>query len=1114
MNNFKFSYLLLISLIFFTWSCKSDSSGSQKKSGSNSKGALFSHLNGTGIDFKNPLIPTPHFSAFDYQYFQNGGGVAIADFDQDGLEDVFFTANQKSDRLYHNLGDLKFKDITSSAGTDGFSHGTRNSWSTGVTITDINQDGYPDIYICKSGPFKMGVQTQNLLYVNNKNLTFTEKSKEYGLNDPRHSTQAVFFDADGDGDLDAYILNHSINYGNGGKAFVINQDPVATRPHSGSFYENKNNRFEDKTIDAGLCNFSYGLGVVASDINNDGLTDLYVANDFSRPDNLFINHSRNNKILFVDQVKEATGHTSYFSMGCDAADINNDGELDISVVDMAPANNFRSKTLMPSMSTKDFFMLTRDFEYVHQYMFNSLQLNHGSNRFSEVAKLAGVAKTDWSWATLIADYDNDGLKDIFVSNGYKFNKLENDFSIAFKQMMASYPKGQIPQEVKQEWIQKPPSYKLKNYFFKNINGQKFKNTSDKWGIDHTTFSNGAAYSDLDNDGDLDLVINNIDDFADVYENKSQNNYLQVALTVNKKNNLTASLNSKVDIFYDGKKQRQELTLTRGFQSACSSVIQFGLGAISEIDSLRITWPNQGVQTIHQPAINKRLTVDRATQSTPSSNQKAQPLFTSVGNLGIDFVHSENEYNDFDLELLLPHQNSRYGPFIGEGDVNNDQRTDIFIGGPKGQSGKLYLQKASGKYAQAPSQPWSVDKGSEDMQSVFFDIDNDKDLDLYIVSGGNEMAKNNPAYQDRLYINNGNGTFTKSKNVLPVLTSSGSCVVALDYDQDGWQDLFVGGRMEAQRYPYASPSYLLKNNKGKFEIVATEAAFSDLGIVTDAIATDFNNDQKTDLIIIGEWAPIQLLANTEEGFVNETPTHLKSQTGWWNRIEAGDFNGDGKTDYVIGNLGLNYKYKATEDEPFEIYANDFDGSGNLDIVLGYFNEGKQYPLRGRECSSEQMPFIKEKFPTYEKFASATLNEVYGENLKKSLKLRATNFASSILLNNGNGDFELIPLPLVAQYSCINAILVKDYNQDNNLDILVAGNLFAVEPETPRNDAGIGTLLLGDGNGDFTPMGMEESGIYLPGDLKDLQLVKINNDEVIIGSNNDNAVKAFKWQPPNS
>ncbi len=1105
---------LLLLFIFLTVGCQKDPASKNGSANSSPEGPLFSRIEGSGIDFKNPLVPTAAFSSFDYQYFQNGGGVAIADFDQDGLEDVFFTANQKADRLYHNQGNLKFKDISSTSGTDGFSHGTRNSWSTGVTITDINQDGYPDIYICKSGPFKMGPQTQNLLYVNNGDLTFTEKSASYGLNDPGHSTQAVFFDADRDGDLDAYILNHSASFGNGGKAYEINQDPERARPHSGSLYLNNNNQFEDITIESGICSFSYGLGVVASDLNNDGWTDIYVANDFSRPDNLFINHSQNGKVRFKDEVKEATGHTSYFSMGCDAADINNDGELDISVVDMAPANNFRSKTLMPSMSTRDFYLLTREFGYVHQYMFNSLQLNNGNNRYSEIAKLSGVAKTDWSWATLLADYDNDGLKDIFVSNGYKYNKMENDFSIAFREMMASYPKGQIPESVKNEWINKPPSYKLKNYFFHNLNGQKFKNTSEAWGIKENTFSNGAAYGDLDNDGDLDLIINNLDDPAGVYRNNSNQQYLQIILTENNKPNLAATLNTKVDIYYNNQQQHQELTLTRGFQSACSPVLHFGLGTNDKVDSVRIIWPDQTSQTILNPAVSQRLTVDRKTTTTPlRAAGKSPALFTPESNLGIDFIHSENEFNDFEKELLLPHQNSRFGPFIGEGDVNGDQRTDLFIGGAKGQSGKLYLQKSNGKYAPAPAQPWLADKKCEDMQSVFFDIDNDNDLDLYVVSGGNEMPENSTDYQDRLYLNNGKGVFTKT-NKLPTLTSSGSCVVAIDFDQDGWQDLFVGGRMAAQRYPYAATSYLLKNNKGTLEVISDEKVFDELGIVTDAIATDWNNDQKTDLIVVGEWTGIQLLANTEDGFENETSSYLQSQTGWWNRIEAGDFNADGKMDYIVGNLGLNYKYKASEEEPFEIYANDFDGSGNLDIVLGYFNEGKQYPLRGRECSSEQMPFIKEKFPTFEDFASATLGEVYGEELKSSLKLRATNFATSILINEGNGEFDLIPLPKQAQYSCTNAIVVKDFNNDQHLDVLLAGNMFAVEPETPRNDANIGVVLTGDGTGKFTPMSMDQSGIYLPGDLKDLRLVEINNEEFVVSTNNDSPVQVYKLQTPGS
>jgi len=1113
MRNNLLAACCLFLMLTLNYHCQDTSKTEQKKG---DKKSIFSLIKDTGIDFTNPLTQTTKFSTFDYQYFQNGGGVAIADFDQDGLEDIFFTSNMKGDRIYKNEGDFKFKDVTSVAGADGFGHNIENSWSTGVTIADINEDGYPDIYICKSGNAKSGEATENVLYINNKDFTFVERSEMYGLNDAGHSTQAVFFDADRDGDLDAYILNHSISFGNGGKAFMIDQDPQEARPHSGSFYINENQKFRDITLESGLSTFGYGLGVVASDLNNDGWTDLFVANDFSRPDRMYINqtgkNNSNGKIKFIDEIRTSVGHTSFYSMGCDAADINNDGLLDISVVDMAPANNFRSKTLMPSMSTKDFYMMTRDFEYVHQYMFNSLQINHGDQRFSEIAKIAGVHKTDWSWATLLADYDNDGWKDMFVSNGYRYNKMDNDFSIGFKKMIASYQGKSIPENVKSEWINKPPSYKLKNYLFQNVEGHKFKNTSQEWGITKETFSNGAAYGDLDNDGDLDLVINNIDDVADIYKNNTTKNYLQVDLVKDGKNNLSQSLNAKVTIFYNDQHQYQELTLTRGFQSACSDVLQFGLNDLSKVDSLWIIWPNQSSQVITNIKANQRIVVDQknATKNKPTI-KKNFTHFASVKNQGLDFIHKENEYNDFDKELLLPHQNSRFGPFASTGDVNNDGRDDLFVGGASGQSGKLYLQKSNGRFAVANSQPWSKDRASEDMKSVFFDIDNDQDLDLYVVSGSNEFVANHPNYQDRIYINDGHGNFKKDVSALPVLTASGSCVVVIDYDQDGWQDLFVGGRMKPQMYPYASASFLLRNNKGKLEKVINEDndLFQNLGMVTDAIVIDLNEDQRMDLVIVGEWMPITLLNNTQNGFEDITPANLKSASGWWNSIKSGDFNEDGKMDFVVGNLGLNYKYKASEEEPFQIYANDFDKSGNLDIVLGYFNEGKQYPLRGRECSSEQMPFIKDKFPTFEGFANASLNDVYGEALTKSFQLKVTNFANSVLLNLGGEEFEIKKLPFEAQYSCVNDIIVRDFNNDQKLDLLIAGNMFAVEPETPRNDGGVGMLLLGDGQGAFDPLSLKKSGFYLPQDIKNLATCKVGDRTLIIATANDGPLIIHEW-----
>ena len=1100
-----FYFILFFSLLI---ACQDDKSKPLVKKSIGNSHTSFKLRKETGINFVNRLMPTVQLSTFNYQYYQNGGGVAVADFDQNGLQDVFFTSNIESDQLFLNRGDLKFENVTSKARVTGFENGITNSWSTGATIGDVNNDGYPDIYVCKSGNFNQGPGTENLLFINNRDLTFTERGKEFGVNDNRHSTQAVFFDYDKDNDLDLFVLNHSTLFGNSQVPFEISKSTEKSRPHSCSLYKNENGKFVDVTIPSGICRFSYGLGLVSSDINGDGWTDLYVANDFSRPDVMFIN---NQDGTFTDMLKESTGHVSYFSMGCDVADINNDGMQDISVVDMAPANNFRSKTLMPSMAPENFYSFVNNFGYTPQYMFNALQINHGGNTFSEIAKLAGVHKTDWSWATLLADFDNDGYKDMFVSNGYKFNKMENDFSIEFKKMKQKY-NGKIPDEIKKQWLNKPPSYKLPNYIFKNIDGLQFEKYSKEWGLKEETYSNGAAYADFDNDGDLDLVINNIDDPVYLYENMSKTNYLQLVLKAGDRWNPNLNLNAKVEIKYGGKMQLVESTLTRGFQSSVEDIIHFGLGDVSSIDQLTVSWKDGRTFVMKDVKANQRIVVDKNKSQTKSLSQISnKKFFTKELDTGLNFKHTENQYDDFQKELLLPHKNSQHGPFLTKGDVNNDNLEDVFVGGAIGQAGQLFIQTATGKFIASNSAPWQIDKQCEDMGAVFFDADGDKDLDLYVVSGGNEIENGDSNLQDRLYLNDGKGNFTKSLNLLPKVKVSGSKVISFDKDNDGDLDLFVGGRMEPGRYPHASPNQLLENNGGTFKNVLEEKAkdLNKAAIVTDAVAEDYNKDGDIDLIIVGEWSAINIFKNNGDSFVLSTPENLKEERGWWSSIAKADIDGDGDMDFVVGNLGLNYKYKATKKEPFHIYAYDFDESGTLDIVLGYFNEGVCYPLRGRECSSEQMPFITEKFPTYKEFASADLKSVYGENLDKALHRYTTNFESSILLNNGAGNFTLQSLPLEAQYSCINGIEFIDLDKDGNLDILTGGNLFVAEVETPRNDASIGACFLGDGNAGFKFVPLKKSGLLLNKDVKDIMLINANGSKKLVVANNNEPIEVFNF-----
>ncbi|NNK80107.1 MAG: VCBS repeat-containing protein, partial [Flavobacteriales bacterium] len=696
---------------------------------------LFKQVDNSGIDFVNDLTPTLELSAFDYIYFQNGGGVAVADFDQDGFEDVFFTSNLHPDRIYRNLGSLKFEDLTQSASTDGFSGGSLKSWSTGVAICDVNDDGYPDIYICKSGNIKRGRATENLLYINNKDFTFTEKGKEYGLNDANYSTQAVFFDYDLDGDLDAFILNHSPLFGDPELAYQLDKLKNALKPHSNSLYLNDGGHFRNVTSEAGLLAYSKGLGVVASDLDQDGWIDLYVANDFSKPDRLYLNQGDG---TFKEGLKGNVGHISQFSMGCDIADMNNDGLLDISVVDMAPANNFRSKTQMPSMSIEDFRTYTEEYDYLHQYMFNSLLLNQGNGKFSEIAKMAGIHKTDWSWSTLLADFDNDGLKDNVVTNGYMFNRMDNDFSLRFDSMMRSYDRNP-PLEARRDWIDAPPSYKLANYAWKNMSDLRFQDVSQDWGFSKESFSNGAAYSDLDNDGDLDLIVNNLNDTAFIFENTCTNNFLQLELSTEGRFDLNRFLNSTATLYYDEEIQLVEFTLSKGYQSSTSNILHFGLGQLDTVDSVLIQVPGEEARVIKDVEANQRLILDYPDTRKSSRYKMTKEnghMFIEQVLQGLEYTHKENDYDDFIKELLLPHRNSRYGPFISKGDVNNDGMEDIYIGGASGQSAALFIQQSSGGFASSNSETWEVDVESEDMKSCFFDVDNDGDLDLYVVSGGN------------------------------------------------------------------------------------------------------------------------------------------------------------------------------------------------------------------------------------------------------------------------------------------------------------------------------------------------------------------------------------------
>ncbi|MCH9660820.1 MAG: VCBS repeat-containing protein, partial [Bacteroidetes bacterium] len=872
--------------------------------------------------------------------------------------------------------------------------------------------------------------------------------------------------------------------------------------------------FTDVTEEAGIKNFGLTLSATISDFNLDGLPDVYVSNDFNSPDFFYINNGNG---TFTDRLSDFMNHTANFGMGADAADINNDGYVDLLQLDMKGDNNKDRKTNMSSMAPEIFYEAV-DLGLHHQYMRNNLQLNNGNGTFSDVAELAGLSNTNWSWGPLIADLNNDGWKDIFITNGIRRNVNNNDF-IRFQRKVQQYKA--LDRLDYYRLINKMPVTPVDNYVFVNHGDLTFQTTSKNWGLSYKGFSHGAAYADFDGDGDLDIVINNMNDKSLLFENHttdslSYSNFIRVKLKGNADNKF--GLGTKVTIKSNGEEQFQELTSARGYLSTSEPILHFGLRGHEKVDEMQIIWPNGTIENHSNIKINKLLEfVQKAENKIGSiiTIDSISPLFTD-SDLGIFQNHQENTFDDFSREVLLPHMMSRHGPSLSVADVDGNGYDDIHLGGAMGQSAALYLQDSNGKFHESPEKVWSIDKAYEDVSSLFFDADGDGDQDLYVVSGGNERKESDTYYQDRLYINNGKGNFSKSQSSLPTNLISGSRARACDYDKDGDMDLFIGGRQAPGQYPLPASSILLRNDsKGsqvQFTDVTTIVApmLKNIGMVTDANWADVNNDGLKDLVVVGEWMPITILINEEGVFEDATNYYgLSEQTGWWSSIISGDFDKDGDIDLIGGNLGLNYKYKATKNNPFEIYASDFDANGSLDIALGYYEDGELYPLRGRQCSSQQIPKIKSKFPTYESFAKANFTQVYNiQDSSKVKHLSAKTFATTYFENTENG-YVAQQLDNRAQISSTNVILVSDYNQDGYEDLLLAGNLYTSEVETPRNDAGYGELLIGDGAGNFIPQPPSETGLMIRGEVREAQEVKLSNGTTILlfGRNND-SIKALK------
>lgn len=1051
----------------------------------------------TGIDFANTIKESTYFNHYYYSQMYVGSGVAIGDINNDGLPDVFFGGNQVEDRLYLNKGNLTFENITKKSKV------ARNSgWTWGVTMADVNADGYLDIYVSRNGNSAETADRRNQLYINNQDLTFTESAIQYGLADVGFSTQAVFFDMDNDGDLDMYQVNQIADK----KLLLVNKIPREQFKYfRDRLYRNDNGKFKDVSKEVGITrDVAYGLSVNATDFNGDGWMDLYVANDYAEPDFMYYN---NGDGTFTNVINEQLKHITQLSMGSDTGDINNDGLLDLITTDMTPEDHYRSKTNMASMSTERFNTLVEAGAH-RQYMSNTLQINTGLGTFSDIGNMAGMAFTDWSWASLIVDLDNDGLKDVIISNGIKKDVDNNDY----RNKVKSLGKGATVEDLFQ-LSKDTPSQPLPNYAFKNKGDLQFEKITSAWGFDTPSFSNGMAYGDLDNDGDLDVITNNIDAPAFVYENKATGNFLKIKVQGPDKNKF--GIGAKAIIYHNGKKQMVENTVTRGFISSVEHGLFFGLGKDVKVEKVEVIWPNGTMNSYANVDANTTLTASY-TDAKSTGNQSANNVNTLVSkietkNLGLDYKHLENEFNEFTEEILLPHNVSQNGPFSASADVNGDGFDDLFIGGAVGQSGTLYFQDANGKFEKSESQPWRNDALSEDLGSLFLDVDGDNDVDLYVASGGSEYKIGNVHLKDRLYINDGSGNFSLDNNALPNIRQSTQVVEASDIDADGDMDLFVGSRLIPGAYTFPATSYLLINEKGKFKKASTEIApvLTDLGMVTGAVFTDIDNDNDEDLMLVGEWMEIKVLSN-DNGFFKDVTEEfgIKDSRGMWWTITASDLDNDGDDDYIIGNLGKNNKFKASEERPFKVYANDFDNNGTNDVVLAKVYKDNYVPLRGRECTSQQMPYVAEKFEDYHSFASSTLIDILPEDkVEDAVVYEIKNFESIILIND-NGKLIKKALPVQAQISPVKAAMVMDINNDGHNDIITVGNHYGVEVETTRYDAGFGTVLLGDGFNNFKSISPSESGFYVPYDSRDLRVVKQKNNVLVLVTNNNDNLTVFK------
>lgn len=1074
----------------------------------NSSEKLFRELSPekTGVNFNNKLRYSDSLTILDFEYMFNGGGVALCDVNNDSLTDIFFTGNMVTCRLYLNKGGLQFEDITETSGirTEG--------WVNGVAVVDINQDGYPDFYISKAGPRNTDPhKMKNLFFINNGNNTFTEKAAEMNLDDDGYDVQAAFFDYDKDGDLDVYILrNGFVNY-NRNTARIKQTDGQA--PSTGKLFRNDGNlKFTNVSNEAGITIEGFGLGVSICDINNDNWPDIYVSNDFLTDDLLYINNKNG---TFTNQSKQSLHHLTYNGMGNDVADINNDGLNDIVVVDMLPPDNKHWKQTMMGNSY-DQFQQDVHYGYQPQYVRNTLQLNNGNKSFSEIGQLAGVQATDWSWAPLLADYDNDGWKDLFITNGYRQDITNLDFINYGKQaLFMGTPEANRKERLTE--LKNVPGIYIHNFIYKNNGDLTFKDVSESWGMTAPSYSNGAAYADLDNDGDLDLVINNLDQPASIYENQQNkihpdNAWFRVRFKGAPGNR--EGLGAKVWLWQKGIMQYNFFSPYRGYLSSVEPFLHFGVQN-GVIDSIKIKWPDDKEQLLKNIPAKQLFVADYKNALAPSHDDKTfsdtSTLFSTDDRPKINFLHKEDEFVDFKIQALLPHMHSTEGPGLSVGDINGDGLEDFYVGNGAGSRASVFFQQQNGSFTEKQMPDSNT---ADNMGALFFDADNDGDLDLYVANGGSSaQKKDNPVYSHYLYLNDGKGNFAKVKDGMPSIITPASSVIACDYDKDGDLDLFVCGRVSPGEYPHSPRSYLLRNDSKNKQCTFTDvtkstgADLSNIGMVMSALFSDFDNDGWIDLIVAGEFMPIRFFKNENGKFREVTnETGLEHINGWWNSLVAGDFDKDGDIDYIAGNLGLNGPYKASAKEPVCIYANDYDKNGRLDPVMCHYIDGKEYVVHSRNDMNKQINAMRARFTTYDQYASLTFEETFTKaEIAAAYVVKCERFESSYIENRGGGKFVVHALPLEAQFSPIFGMLLNDFDGDGGLDVLCVGNSFSTEVQTGRYDAQGGLILRGNGKGDFIA---DRKTLQISGDNKSIVQLTASkgNDILLIGTNSD-SLKIF-------